>query len=127
MANDECNEYEIADMGTLQPGSGLLGNLNPDYFSWAGYIDGLMMVSKPGEQAQNTVRCFMLLLRMPQFTTDLLVVFYSTTEVAPGGSVAAHIKHVVPAEEATQTINQILSSLTVRSVQAFVEASGGNE
>ncbi|XP_067879764.1 ran guanine nucleotide release factor [Heterodontus francisci] len=104
--DQEAARYHFADLTTSNDAAGVEGteilNVEPvssgqialQELSSAWLLTGRQRVAKFAEQARNTVNIHLVLFRLPQYSTDILITFNDPTVISPfssssmGGSTA---------------------------------------
>ena len=86
--------------------------------SSAWMLTGIQCVSKFNEEARNTVTLHLGLLRLPQFSTDVLITFNDPQSISPDSSSAAAMgTHRVP--WTVQDFQRLLQTLTLHNPGLF--------
>jgi hypothetical protein len=106
------------------PASSLPSLLRPA--SFASLLTADMLVSKYRDDSSlaNTVRVRLLLLRLREEDTDLLVVLNTPLRWAEGGAVDAASRRVVSEEETQRVMQQIMDTLSIHDYSLFSQSGG---
>jgi hypothetical protein len=82
-------------------------------------VEATSNISKYNETATNTLKVYMLHLRLKEVTTDLLVTFYFPMNFAEGSSSAG--KEATAAEDMKAITDRAVSSFRIKSMSIFGE------
>ena len=94
--------------------------------SFASLLTADMLISKYRDDSSlaNTVRVRMLLLRLRQEETDLLVVLNAPLRWAEAGSVQAASRSAVSEEETERVMQQVMATLSIHDYSLFAPSGG---
>ena len=131
VADQDAARYHFEDIAgsnkALEPGAfqvtGLVSLSKPELSlsacSSAWMLTGTQCVSKFNEEARNTVTLHLGLLRLPQFSTDVLITFNDPQRISPdsSSSVASAQTHTEP--WTVQDFQRLLQTLTLHNPGLF--------
>jgi len=81
---------------------------------------GEQAISKFREEARNTVRIYMAVIRLPHITTDILITLNEPVHVAEGSSSQKNIQHAsAPRVPAPKVFEEVLRTFCIRDWSLF--------